>query len=119
MTTRGFTLLEVLVAIVIVGLVSVSTLAAVGAAVRVSDRATTAIVAAELAEERLASLLTLSPAILADSADSVERNMRGMSGWRWIAETSSREDGLLMLTVRVLGENEQAERVVLRPRGYP
>lgn len=115
MTTRGFTLLEVLVAMLIVGLVSISTLAAVGAASRASERAALAIVSSELAEERLTSLLTLPGATLADSADGVERDITGMPGWRWSAQVAPEGNGLLTLSVHVVGENGEARRRVLRP----
>jgi type II secretion system protein I len=119
MTARGFTLLEALVAIVIVGLVSVSTLAAVAAASRASDRAARAAIATELAEERLASLLTLPAPVLADSADDVDRDIAGMRGWRWSAAAAPRDDGLMLLTVRVSGDEGGVERSVLRPGGGP
>lgn len=115
MTTRGFTLLEVLVAMLIVGLVSISTLAAVGAATRASEHATLAVVASELAEERLTSLLTLPYTALADSADGVERNITGMPGWRWSALVAPEADGLVTLGVHVAGESGEAHRRVLRP----
>lgn len=114
MTTRGFTLLEVLVAMLIVGLVSISTLAAVGAASRASDRAAVAILASELAEERLASLLTLPYAALTDSADGAERGIAGMPGWRWSALVTPEGNGLLTLSVHVAGERGEARRRVLR-----
>lgn len=117
MTTRGFTLLEVLVAMLIVGLVSISTLAAVGAAARASERAAMAIVASELAEQRLMSLLTLPDATLADSADGVERDITGMPGWRWSALVAPEGNGLVTLGVHVAGEGGEARRRVLRPEG--
>lgn len=115
MTTGGFTLLEVLVAMVIIGLVSISGLAAVGAASRASDRATVAITASELADERLSSLLTLPSATLADSADDVERDLTGMPGWRWSASVVPEGNGLVTLSVQVAGENGGARRRMLRP----
>jgi type II secretion system protein I len=115
MTTGGFTLLEVLVAMVIIGLVSISALAAVGAASRASDHAIVAITASELAEERLSSLLTLPSATLVDSADDVEREMTGMPGWRWSASVVPDERGLVAITVRVVGNRGEAQRQMLRP----
>lgn len=115
MTTRGFTLLEVLVAMLIVGLVSISTLAALGAASRASERAAVAIVASELAEERLTSLLTLPGTTLADSADGVERDITGMPGWRWSALVAPDGNGLVTLSVHVAGEDGEVRRRVLRP----
>lgn len=119
MTHRGFTLVEVLVAIAIVGLVSVATLAAVGAGARAADRAAVAIVASELAEERLASLLTLSPAALADSTDGVQRDVFGMPGWTWTATAAPRGDRLTLLGVRVESRHGSAERRLLRPEIRP
>jgi len=113
----GFTLFEVLVAMVIVGLVSVGALGAVAAASRTADRAAVAIVGSELADERLAFLRTLSAAALADSADGVERDITGMAGWRWSASLVPRGDGLAMLNVRVASARGAAERRLLRPSG--
>lgn len=115
MTSRGFTLLEALVAMLIVGLVSISTLAAVGVASRASERAAMAVVTSELAEERLTSLLTLPDATLADSADGVERDITGMPGWRWSALVAREGNGLATLSVHVAGEHGDAHRRVLRP----
>jgi prepilin-type N-terminal cleavage/methylation domain-containing protein len=56
----GFTLFEAVVALMIVGLVAVATLAAVGTQLRVTDQAKHVTEASVLAEERLASAQVLS-----------------------------------------------------------
>jgi len=67
----GFTILEAVVAMTIIGLVAVSMLATFGAELRASDRARTVLEMESLAEERYAGLLLLGPAALRQLADSL------------------------------------------------
>ena len=115
MSRRGFTLLEVLVAMTIVGLVSIGVLGAVAASERVSDRASLTLVASELADERLASLFTLSASALADSADGRGHDVTDMPDWRWTASMARGARNLAMLSVTIRGPGVEVERHVLRP----
>jgi type II secretion system protein I len=117
MTARGFTLLETLVAMTIVGLVSIGVLGAVAASGRASDRAALTLVASELAEERLAALSTLSAAALADSTDGRDFEFTVMPDWRWSASTVPRADSLVALAVTIRGRGITVERYLLRPAG--
>jgi len=67
----GFTLLEALVAVVIIGLVSVSALASVSSQLRTADRARRMIEAEALAEDRLSVVLLLTGEQLQSLPDSV------------------------------------------------
>lgn len=57
--SAGFTLLEALVAVTIVGLVAVSSLAAIGAQLRIADRARIALEAEALAQDQLTAVRLL------------------------------------------------------------
>lgn len=117
MRARGFTLLEVLVAMTIVGLVSIGVLGAVAASGRASNRAALALVASELAEERLAALSTLSAAALADSTDGRDFEFTRMPDWRWSASTVESREGPVALSVTIRGPGIDVERYLLRPAG--
>ena len=87
---RGMTLLEAVVALTIVALVGVATLATVGAELRGAQRSRNAIEAAALAEDRLL-LATLLPVSALDALpDSVHHgDFAGtLSGYHW--ETTAR-----------------------------
>lgn len=115
MRARGFTLLEVLVAMTIVGLVSIGVLGAVAASGRASNRAALALVASELAEERLAALSTLSAKALADSTDGRDFEFTAMPDWRWSAATAPSGQGPMTLAVTIRGPGVTVERHALRP----
>jgi len=68
---RGFSLLEAVVAVAIVGVASVSVLAAFGGEVRTADRARTALEAEALAVDRLTTVRLLTLDELDDLPDSV------------------------------------------------
>lgn len=115
MNERGFTLLEALVAMTIVGMVSIGTLGSMSAAIRVSDLAVDALVADELAEERLASLLALPAEVLSDSADG-RGHASPIDGWSWRATVSpAPASSMAVLRVEVFGPNALAEASLLRP----
>jgi prepilin-type N-terminal cleavage/methylation domain-containing protein len=102
---RGFSLLEAVVALAIVGLASVAALAAFGAELRTSDRARRALEANALAEERLAQLRLVPRRELDPLADSLRQGAFSppFAEYRW--EASSRSvrgrDDLFDLTVAV------------------
>jgi prepilin-type N-terminal cleavage/methylation domain-containing protein len=67
----GFTLVEALIALTIVGLAAVSTVAAFGTELRTAERAQRGLEAAALAEERLTSIELLEPRLLSMLPDSL------------------------------------------------
>ena len=85
----GFTLLEALVAIMIVGLAAVAALETVGAELRTASRAKHALHAAALAEYRLETLRVLPPAELRSLPDSLDGGAfpAPLQRYRWTAAT--------------------------------
>jgi len=83
----GFTLLEVVVALAIIGIAGVAALEAFGAEVRVTDRVQQALPAAAIAEERLGRLALLATAELAHLPDSLARGRfpAPFDQYRWVA----------------------------------
>ena len=71
MRRAGFSLLEAVVALAVLGAVSVSALAAFGAQLRTSERATAALTADALAEDRLARVRVLEREDVAHLPDSL------------------------------------------------
>ena len=70
---RGFTLLEAVVALAILGIAGVAALEAVGGELRAADRARAAVTVSALAQDRLAVVTLLPIAELQPLADSVAR----------------------------------------------
>src|SRR5436309_6691188 len=83
----GFTLLEVVVALAIVGIAGVAALEAFGAEVRGADKTQQALPAAALAEERLGRLALLATSELAHLPDSLSRGTfpAPLDRYRWVA----------------------------------
>ena len=105
---RGFTLLEAIVALTILGLAGVSTMEALGGEVRSAERARLATTATALAENRLATLALLPRAELDVLPESLSQGgfQAPMDGYRWTA------------TVRpVLGERDLYEARVTVSNG--
>ena len=73
MAPRGFTLLEAIVAMTIIAVVSVGTLAAFGADLRAAERAQRMLPAAALAQERLAALEQVTVGPVSALPDSMAR----------------------------------------------
>jgi prepilin-type N-terminal cleavage/methylation domain-containing protein len=71
MRRAGFSLLEAVVALAVLGAVSVSALAAFGAQLRTSERAATALTGDALAEDQLARVRLLDREDLAHLPDSI------------------------------------------------
>lgn len=88
---RGFTLLEAVVALAILGLAVVAALSALSADLRSAERAQRALEAAALAQHRMAVLELLSPEELYSLPNSVARGAFGspFAGYDW--EASVRE----------------------------
>ena len=89
-SNRGFSLLEAVVALAIVGVASVGALAAFGAELRTADRGRRALEANALAEERLAHLRLLPRAELDPLRDSLRKGQfpKPFDQYRW--EVSAR-----------------------------
>lgn len=124
---RGFTLLEAVVALAILGLAGVATLEALGGEVRGADRARTASTAAALAQDRLATLSLLPRADLDPVPDSLARGefQQPFRAYRWTASVQPvfGESDLYEARVEVASD---AARYVLstriyrpRPRSFP
>lgn len=84
----GFTLVEVMVAVAILGLAAVGWLAAVGSQVRTMARASEVTVATALAQERLETIRLLAADRLPSLPDSLEEGTfrDALHGYRWEAD---------------------------------
>ena len=91
MSDRGFSLLEAVVALAIVGVASVGALAAFGAELRTADRGRRALEANALAEERLAHLRLLPRAELDPLRDSLRKGQfpKPFDQYHWEISTRS------------------------------
>lgn len=89
---RGFTVLEALVAVTIVGMTAVASLAAFGSQLQAGARAETALEAEALAEELLARLRLLPVASLRVLPDSLRSGTfpPPFEGYRWTSTVGAR-----------------------------
>jgi type II secretory pathway pseudopilin PulG len=103
----GFTILEAVVALAIVGLAGVSALEAVGGELRAADRAAEAYAASALAQDRLAAVGLLAPRDFARLPDSLRRGTFAppFDAYRWTATAQpvSGERELYEVTVSIAG----------------
>jgi len=101
--SEGFTLLEVVVALAIIGIAGVAALEAFGAEVRAADKTQQALPAAALAQERLDRLALLATSELAHIPDSLARGTfpAPFDQYRWVATSGG-----------VLGERDLYEAAV-------
>lgn len=104
-TRRGFTLLEGVVAVAIVGVIAAAALGALAGDLRATERVRHALVAETLAEQRLATLRLLDGRELARLPDSLRQGSFAapLDGYRWTADVHRvrGEDGLFDLEVRI------------------
>ncbi len=118
-TERGFTLIEALVALAVVGIAGVAALEALGGELRTAERVRGAYAAAALAESRLAAVAMVPVGELSPLADSLARGAFDppFAGYRWTASVRgvSDERDLYDVTVRVEGSGTVHE---LRTRLY-
>ena len=104
---RGFTILEAVVALAIVGLAGVSALEAVGGELRAADRAAEAYVGSALAQDRVAAVGLLAARDVAHLPDSLRRGAFSppFAEYRWTttAQPVSGERELYEVTVSIAG----------------
>ena len=116
---RGFTILEALVALAIVGLAGVAAMEALGGELRTADRARQVYRATALAEDRMAAVQLLSATELATLPDSIAKGAfrAPFETYRWTATALAVPDerDLYDVVVRVEGDAVPFE---LRTRLY-
>jgi type II secretory pathway pseudopilin PulG len=105
---RGFTILEAVIALAIVGLAGVSALEAVGGELRTADRASEAYTLAALAQDRLAKVALVSAKAMSPFPDSLARGTFAppFERYRWTAkaEPVSGARELYAVTVTITGD---------------
>jgi type II secretion system protein I len=117
----GFSLLEALVALTILGLAAVASLASLGAQLRGADRARAALVGEALAQDRLARLRLARADALAHLPDSLARGRfpRPWAGFRWTAtsRTDRERPDLVEVTVEIVSPDSRSSlaTVLYRP----
>lgn len=116
---RGFTLLEAVVALAILGVAVVAVLGAFAGDLRATERVRRTLVAEVLAEQRLATLRLLGAAELASVPDSLRHGTFAapLNDYRWTMDASRvrNEDGLFEFHVRI---EWPRGAYVLASRGY-
>ncbi len=116
---RGFTLLEAVAALAILGIAGVAALEAVGGELRAADHARAAVTASALAQDRLAAITLLPIAELQPLADSVARGTfpSPFQSYGWTASVRAvlGEPDLYDVSVEISGPNT---RFVVATRLY-
>ena len=104
-TRPGFSLLEAVIALAIVGVTAVAALAAAGTELRATEQARFAVEAEALAMDRLAAIGILTPEELLQMPDSIESGTFDPPfeayKWRVESEQTLGEEGLTDLTLTV------------------
>ena len=93
MKSRGFTLLEALVALTVLSLVGVSAVGVIGSDLRAASRMREGLTEVAVAEEILARVSLLDGSALASLPDSLRRGEILLGGERFEWRTESREQG--------------------------
>ena len=121
---RGFTLLEAVAALAILGIAGVAALEAVGGELRAADRARAAVTVSALAQDRLAAVTLLPIGELQPLADSVARGTfpSPFQDYAWSTELRPvlGERDLYSVTVEVFSETTRyalATRLYRPPLG--
>lgn len=108
-TRKGFTLLEALIALVIVGTAAIAVLSAFGTELRAAGRARDALEATALGEQHLALIVLLPPADIAPLPDSMARGRFAAPfeaySWTASAQESRDERDLFEVSVNVEWDN--------------
>lgn len=108
----GFTLLEAIVALAILGTGVAVVLALVADGASVTRRAEVRVLAVELAESRLEEILL--PGVSARSADGERGGFAGAEGFTWAADVSpGPAPGTLLVEVSVMGEGDSVHLATL------
>lgn len=114
-TRAGFVLMEAVVALAIIGLVSIALLGTTAAQVRTAGKAQRLLTARALAEERLATLRSLHWQELLDVPDSLVAGTfpAPFEAYTWVAEVTPAEDEYELYTVAVVvNAGDEAFRLV-------
>ncbi|MDB4917984.1 MAG: hypothetical protein JWM95_5628 [Gemmatimonadetes bacterium] len=102
---RGITLFEAVAALAIIGVTSVSALAAVGAEMKTAERARRALEVEALATQRLDFLALMTDRELLDLPDSVSKGQfdKPLDGYKWTTTSAVRSEigGVYDVTVTV------------------
>jgi type II secretory pathway pseudopilin PulG len=107
----GFTILEAVIALAVVGLAGVAALEAVGGELRAADRAAEAYTLAALGQDRLAAVSLVAPTTISPIPDSLARGTfpTPFERYQWTARTepvpNARE--LYAVTITVIGEQRE------------
>jgi len=105
---RGFTILEAVVALAIVGFAAVAAVEAAGSELRGADRAISAYTEAALAQDRLAAVTILRIDELNAPPDSVARGTfpKPLDGFHWLAavEPALGEHDMYDVTIRITSD---------------
>jgi len=111
---RGFTLVEAVAALVVVGLGATAALAAVGAALRAEGRVEHVLSAEALATQRLATLRLLSREQLLRLPDSLARGAFAppLDAYRWRATSTLVPDAPDLFTIAVVVEWDDGRRAL-------
>jgi prepilin-type N-terminal cleavage/methylation domain-containing protein len=117
--SRGFTLIEAIAALAIIGAASIAGLESVGSELRTAERARTAVTVSTLAQDRLAAITLLPLVDLQPIADSISHGTfpSPFDGYEWTASVRPvlGERNLYDVTVEVFN---RATRYDLATRLY-
>lgn len=107
----GFTILEAVIALAVVGLAGVAALEAVGGELRASARAAEAYTLAALAQDRLAAVAVVAPTAISPIPDSLGRGTfpAPFERYDWTASTEPvrNERELYAVTITIRGDGRE------------
>jgi len=111
---HGFTLIEAVVALTIVGIAGVGALEALGAEVRGAERAREAYIVAGLGQDRLAAVTVVSPSDMLHLPDSVARGTfpPPFDGYRWTTSVEPLFGAPDLYAVRIAISGARAEYAI-------